>query len=82
MQQELKEGDQDAGIKHSCKDLCFLSVFRELTFWSMIFIFKVSYFLVHAKDSWTATPAAAGRHFLQPPSVHQVITKIQGCREN
>lgn len=69
MQQELKEGDQDAGIKHSCKDLYFLSVFRELTFWSMIFILKVSYFLAHAKDSCTATPAAAGRHFLQTSSM-------------
>lgn len=69
-QQVLKEGDRGAGIKHSCKNLYFLSVFCELTFRSIIFIFKVSYFLVCAKDSCTATPAAAGRHFLQTSSVH------------
>lgn len=51
----------------SCKDPYFLSVFHELTFWSIIFIFKVSYLLVHAKDSCTATPV---RHFLQTSSAH------------
>lgn len=73
-----KGGSSGRSTKNSCTDPYFLSVFHELVFWSTMFIFKVSYFLVHAKDCYSATPTAAGRHFLQAPqhTERQIKSKL------